>query len=173
MSDVDVLLAHAPGLWRDSADRWVRWECRCGEAMVYPDGLEDQAPLQRDAAKHVLAALRDAGWVDPEEAARLRTDLGRERVEHDETKDQRDALLPVVEAARALCAKAKPGRELHIDGPTIRTEFRALHAAVDALDQKAPETALSATQSVEEGADEEHSARGAEGATGLTGGGDG
>lgn len=73
-TDERVLLDHAPELWRDERDRWVRWECRCGESLVYPDGFEDQAPLQRDATRHVLGALREAGWVDPEEAARLRQD---------------------------------------------------------------------------------------------------
>lgn len=37
----------------------------------------------------------------------------------------------IAETARALCLKASPGRELHIDGPTLRTEFRALVAAAN------------------------------------------
>ena len=54
-------------------------------------------------------------------------------------RQQRAAERDVIEAAKALCAKAKPGRELHIDGPTLRTEYRALHAAVDALAQPVAE----------------------------------
>lgn len=87
-----------------------------------------------------------------DEILRLRADYWREREANSRLTAERDALLPVVEAARALCAKAKPGRELHIDGPTIRTEFRALHASVAALDQTAPGPAHGATQSAEDGA---------------------
>lgn len=102
------------------------------------------------------AAIREAGWVDPEEAARLQTDLGRERFEHDETKSerddarkmaeryrrladgakpvfaQRDALLPVVEAVRA--AALVTGEDVTDWQRGYRACSERVLAAVDALD---------------------------------------
>lgn len=67
---------------------------------------------------------------------------------------ERDALLPVVEAARAW---------VHCRPPQVLQEFHdALVAAVDALDHTAPETALSATQSAEEGSGAARGVGGAE-----------
>ena len=50
----------------------------------------------------LLAALRDSGWVDPGEAANLRTELARQQDIALTEAIQRDALLPVVEAAKVL-----------------------------------------------------------------------
>jgi hypothetical protein len=110
--------------------------------------------VYRVRARHVLAALREAGWVDPEEAARLRSDYWRAREdrsqfmgERDEaraTKDmhkeraqqaiaERDALLPVVEAAKAWRVGVAPE---YMAGNLRGYEWTLYDAvaAVDALD---------------------------------------
>lgn len=73
-----------------------------------------------------FAALRDAGWVDPEEAARLRADYWRAREDRSQFMGERDALLPVVEAAKAW-------RKVYA-GTAKNVAINALAAAVDALD---------------------------------------
>lgn len=96
-----------------------------------------------DVPALILGHLRAAGWVDPEEAERYKRLAGEWRADMEyyrAVKAQRDALLPVVEAARAVASS----------GPWMRDDMvEDLRAALDALDQKVPETALSATQSAE------------------------
>lgn len=115
----------------------ARWEQQI--ATPYAELTEREKDSDRYEADVTLAALREAGWVDPEEAARLREEL---RVEHqaavnearlfDEARAARDALLPVVEAAKAWRAANR-----HLPPPhsaTFRVEqLHALAAAVDAL----------------------------------------
>lgn len=104
----------------------------------------------RAGADAVLSALRDAGWVDPERAQMLRDDLrGAElaATEFDRqskgwlgefekavaqavrAEAERDALLPVVEAARAWRGWQ---RSRILDGPASVEEIN-LARAVDAL----------------------------------------
>jgi hypothetical protein len=91
--------------------------------------------LRLDLAE--MAALADEYrarlYASAEQGAAVASE--RVRLEHHalDLGDRLEQVAPVVAAAAALCAKARPGRELHIDGPVLRAEFRALHAAVAAL----------------------------------------
>lgn len=127
------------------------------------DALARLGSLQRigngvAVAQVVLAALRDSGWVDPDEAARRLTvtneiiDAQHEkarkntvewrqfRAEHDKTLAERDALLPVVEAARAWRAQHRTMVDWHeLDDGAIRAH-NALIAAVDAWESREEST---------------------------------
>lgn len=188
--DLDAIRTRAAGFVENPLMRDARVLQLAG--VDVPALLAEVERLRADA----VAALRATGWVDPEEAARLRGELGhwtsgrrrkgmpvvesvpdglqyavalvREQhadnlaeAQSDLLRDagirlrdlsdvasrllaERDALLPVVEAARAWrdwhgterCV-ARDGRWVDV----LSKEERALAAAVDALDQKAPETA--------------------------------
>jgi hypothetical protein len=114
-------------------------DCRDGAACT-----DDRSTWER------FYRLADAGWVDPEEARVIieqrdrawRKQAGAEK-DRDWLTAERDALLPVVEAARAV---DDAWRNQEGTGVRLVEPLRRLAAAVDALDQKAPETALSATQ---------------------------
>lgn len=101
--------------------------------------------LRTDAA----AALRDSGWVDPGGAEQLRlelaealADLRKAREKNERLQAQRDALLPVVEAAKV---RAQVVRDLHYSGSGApgwtdrdRESDAAVLAAVDALESQEP-----------------------------------
>ncbi|HEX6968922.1 MAG TPA: hypothetical protein VF174_08970 [Micromonosporaceae bacterium] len=120
--------------------------------------LVEEIRLLRGSLKAQPAALREAGWVDPEEAARLRSDYWRAREdrsqfmgERDEaraTKDmhkeraqqaiaERDALLPVAEEVARLRGEAEKWREtaLELDRQASHNmvAFRELMGQRDAL----------------------------------------
>lgn len=108
------------------------------------------------------AALRDAGWVGPEGATNLRAEINKldhEVAAHEgeigDTRSQlsaaeaeRDALLSVVEAARAAVALLEIGECYSDDcpgagagqpiGEATCPECAALGTLLTALDQKAP-----------------------------------
>lgn len=171
-----------------------RWECTCGASFAWPDGLRDARPVEEDAHNHVsdllAAALRDSGWVDPEEAARLRTsrdmyqsaymsadkvldralgsneedgageglaaDVALLAQHRDEARAERDALLPVVEAAKVLLEtwdgasfvdpddwQIAAGYMSMIsvqDGHAVEAAFDRIKAAVDALESREEST---------------------------------
>lgn len=145
----------------------ARWEQQI--ATPYAELTEREKDSDRYEADVTLAALREAGWVDPEEAARRDADLKRltdvilaipgepaseggavdvaiRLITEAQTRyasngawaeaegliAERDALLPVVEAAKAWRAANR-----HLPPPhsaTFRVEqLHALAAAVDAL----------------------------------------
>lgn len=86
----------------------------------------------------------DAGWLPPEEAEKLRAQLGlrtlgakalqQMHTELAELRADRDAMLPVVEAARALVAGRRRFAEIHPGWLGWDLSIDRLVAAVDALD---------------------------------------
>lgn len=109
-----------------------------------PDAI-DEAVSSRDDdyAPRLRLAMADLVRLDKENAAlRAERDDFRNAAKMyaatvdelrqylDRANAQVDRYGAIAETARALCLKASPGRELHIDGPVLRAEFRAFYAAV-------------------------------------------
>lgn len=150
--DLDAIKARAAGFAENPLMRDAR-VLQLAEVDV-PALLAEVERLRADAA----VALRDSGWVDPEEAARLREQLAETQHQRNRAEDtaddrgaaldrieaERDALLPVVEAARPVAEAIR--LNLHALFGTAVAVGERFVAAVDALNQKAPETALRAVQ---------------------------
>lgn len=112
-------------------DEAVRGACSCAECAGY-----------------LASALRDAGWVDPEEAAQRQKFVERlkQLLEHAEAiVAERDALLPVAEAAKAWAAAVHaasaagiltPGRSAGDASDAARDAGDRLAAAVDAWESR-------------------------------------
>lgn len=89
-----------------------------------------------DASWAKVAGERDVYQERFEAVCKRLDDEAQQRIEWWGERDRLRAVAErygaIAEAARALCLKASPGRELHIDGPVLRAEFRAFYAAVTA-----------------------------------------